>query len=700
MGFLISWYRHLSFFKKQLLVATIVTCITLLLASVLLYGKYVSDYKTNLREDMVSQARFISDASRSALLFNDKKHATHILSTLQAFPNIQFAVLLNNEKQVFAQFIRDDSFSLPDISSLVPSISYKNDVLYVYHPVMLGYQQLNEPSNKQLLGFVLIASDTVVLADQKYSYFLILLAVFVVSITASFFLHWRLQGFISAPMNKLVELVGYVARNGQYNKRISVKGKDELGSLISGVNSMLDTIEEHEKQLYAHSERLESLVALRTEQLFNRANYDALTQLPNRHLLVDRLNHGIDNASRENSQMALMFLDLDRFKYINDNLGHSVGDELLVKVAHKLTSVVRKADSVCRWGGDEFVILLEHLHSKENIIPLAEQIIFTLSETIEVSGNQLHISTSIGIARFPDDGRDSSTLLKHADVAMYRAKEKGLSQYCFFEQDMIDGSMERLTLEHKLREALENKSFHLVYQPQICTETNAVSGIEALIRWQDDELGLLNPVQFLPVAEDVGLMHSLSLWVLEEACGQNAWWQEQGSDKTRVAVNLPASFIMHPNAVNQITDILETTELDPKYLEIEITENTFISNTEHAIKVLEQLRQMGINIAVDDFGTGYSSMSYLRDLPVGTLKIDGSFVRQMGSDAVNDGIIQSIITLGKSLGLSLIAECVENKEQATQLKKMGCDMIQGYYFSKPLSAEDTEAFLLQRRKSA
>lgn len=696
MSFIVSWYKHLSFFKKQLLVATVVSCVTLLLASVLLYGKYVSDYKRNLQENVMGKAQLISDTSRSALMFNDEQAATQNLVSLQSFPSIRFGVLLDTDRQVFAQYIRDDSFTLPDISSLELGNRYLDQVLYVFQPVEVGYGQ----QDKELLGYVLIASDTLVLDDQKYSYLLILLGVFAVSLTASFFLHWQLQGFISAPMNKLVELVGYVARNRRYNKRLVIKGKDELGSLISGVNSMLDTIEEHEKQLYAHSERLESLVALRTEQLFNRANYDALTQLPNRHLLVDRLNHGIDNASRENSQMALMFLDLDRFKYINDNLGHSIGDELLVKVAHKLSSVVRKADSVCRWGGDEFVILLEHLHNKEDIVPLAEQIIFTLSEPIEVSGNQLHITTSIGIARFPDDGKDSSTLLKHADVAMYRAKEKGLSQYCFFEHDMIDGSMERLTLEHKLREALENKSFHLVYQPQICTETNSVSGIEALIRWQDDELGLLNPVQFLPVAEDVGLMHSLSLWVLEEACGQNAWWQEQGADKTRVAVNLPASFIMHPNAVTQISDILETTELEPKYLEIEITENTFISNTEHAIKVLEQLRQMGINIAVDDFGTGYSSMSYLRDLPVGTLKIDGSFVRQMGVDKINDGIIQSIITLGKSLGLSLIAECVENKDQATQLKKMGCDMIQGYYFSKPLSAEDTEAFLLERRKIA
>lgn len=683
---LIAKYEQLSFFKKQLLVATIVTSITLALASVLLYGKYVSDHKARLAENLNGKAQLIAATSRSALLFGDTQAASEILSSLKSFPATQYALLLDKDNNLFASYLRDAQMALPDYQDIQNKLDSRSH-LTVHFPVRM---------DNEVIGYVIMESDSDVLSDQRGNYLLILALVFIVSLAVSFFLHWRLQTFLAAPMNKLVELVGYVARNRRYNRRVRLKGSDELGTLITGVNSMLDTIEEHEKQLHAHSERLESLVALRTEQLFNRANYDALTQLPNRHLLVDRLNHGIDNASRENSQMALMFLDLDRFKYVNDNLGHAVGDDLLVQVAEKLSSVVRKADSVCRWGGDEFIILLEHLHSKEDIVPLAEQIIFTLSEPIELSGNQLHISTSIGIARFPDDGTDASTLLRHADVAMYRAKEKGLSQYCFFEHDMIDGSLERLTLEHKLRLALENKSFHLVYQPQICTETGRVCGIEALIRWQDEELGLLNPVQFLPVAEDVGLMHSLSLWVLEEACGQNASWQALGCERTRVAVNLPASFIMHPNAVEQITHILEKTQLSPKSLEIEITENTFISNTEHAIRVLEQLRQMGINIAVDDFGTGYSSMSYLRDLPVGTLKIDGSFVRQMGVDNINDGIIQSIITLGKSLGLSLIAECVENQQQATQLKDMGCDMIQGYYFSRPLSVEDTTEFLLAR----
>ncbi len=686
-----QWYRQLSFFKKQLLVATAVTSVTLLLASALLYNKFFTDYEANLMDGLQAKAALIGQTSKSALLFGDRDAAQEILNALQAFASSRYAAILDPSYQVFAEFRREDLPTALDLTGLAQGSHQLPDHLYVYQAISL---------DGETLGYLFISADTQSLFAQQDQYLLIMLGVFAVSLLLSFTLHWRLQHFIAAPMNKLVELVGYVARNRRYHKRIHSQGNDELGTLINGVNSMLDTIEDHEHQLHSHSERLESLVALRTEQLFNRANYDALTQLPNRHLLVDRLNHGIDNALRENSQMALMFLDLDRFKVVNDTLGHPVGDDVLVHVAKRLSQIVRRADSVCRWGGDEFVILLEHLHSKEDIVPLAEQIIFSLSEPITVASNQLHITTSIGIARFPDDGEDSSTLLKHADIAMYDAKSKGLSQYSFFHEAMLEGSMDRLSLEHRLRIALDKKSFHLVYQPQVCAETDQVCGIEALIRWQDEELGLLNPVQFLPVAEDVGLMHSLSLWVLEEACRQNAYWQANGSDKTRVAVNIPASFIMHPNAVQQITEILHKTGLAARYLEIEITENTFISNTEHAIRVLEQLREMEISIAVDDFGTGYSSMSYLRDLPVGTLKIDGSFVRQLGDDQANDGIVQSIITLGKSLGLSLIAECVENQDQAKKLKSMGCDMIQGYYYSKPLSAEDTEAFLIGRRKTA
>ena len=292
MNKLMKWYGQLSFFKKQLLVATIVTSVTLVLASTLLYGKFIGDHKKSLLDNLQGKAELISSTSRSALLFGDQESATTILNSLEAFPTTQFGLILDANGELFAQFRRDNQSAELDLALMQQGSHLSEEQVYVYRPIEM---------DGEVIGYFIIAADTRVLADQRLNYFLILLAVFLVSIGVSFFLHWRLQSFIAAPMNKLVELVGYVARNRRYHKRIGTTGNDELGTLISGVNSMLDTIEEHEHQLHSHSERLESLVALRTEQLFNRANYDALTQLPNRHLLVDRLNHGIDNASRENS---------------------------------------------------------------------------------------------------------------------------------------------------------------------------------------------------------------------------------------------------------------------------------------------------------------------------------------------------------------------------------------------------------------
>lgn len=682
-----KWYNHLSFFRKQLLVAVVVTIVTLTLASILLYSQYSKDYQKHVVQDLQSKARLFSTTIQSALIFNDVAAAKAILDTSEAYKDTRQVMVFDTDMNLFAEFRNEAQSSFIKKAQLNQGVQFSGDIMIFFAPI---------DRDGEILGYIAIAADTAASEREKQQYALIMLLVFVFSILVSCLLHWRMQKLITRPMSKLIDLVGFVARNRQYDKRLGVGRHDELGHLISGVNSMLDTIQEHERQLHDNSERLESLVALRTEQLFNRANYDALTQLPNRHLLVDRLKHGIDYAERESTKMALMFLDLDRFKIINDSLGHSIGDELLVKVAETLKKIVRRADSVCRWGGDEFVILLEHFQKNDEIEPLAEKIISALSQPFEVSGHQLHVSTSIGIARYPDDGKDTNTLLKHADMSMYKAKEQGPGRYCFFEEAMLDGSVERLSLEIRLRKALDQKSFHLVYQPQIATDTGAVCGIEALIRWQDEKLGLLNPIQFLPVAEDVGLMNQLSLWVLEEACRQNKEWQDKGATAQPIAVNLPASFIAHPNSVAKIKDILERTGLLPRYLEIEITENTFITNTDHAIKVLETLKNMGISIAVDDFGTGYSSMSYLRDLPVGTLKIDGSFIRQLGQSDANDGIIESIITLGKSLDLTLVAECVESQEQAKILKELGCDVIQGYYYSKPLSPEKTEAFLLEK----
>lgn len=683
----LNFLTNLSYFRKQLFVVIGINFISLAVTSAILYTNFVDDYQDNLVKAMNSKVNMLSATSSSALLFDDELAAEGILSSLSESPNTRFAQIFDSEKRLFAQYVRDGRDIDISLSDIELGNEFVNDMLYLYQPIMLD----NEP-----VGFILLSADTEELHEQQNRYARIILVVFAFSLLFAYGLNWRLQSLMIAPINKLANLVSYVATKRKYHRRIDTNQDDEIGTLVRGVNSMLDTIEAHEKQLQDNSDRLESLVALRTEQLFQRANYDALTQLPNRHLLIDRLNHGIDNAERDSTSMALMFLDLDRFKIINDSLGHSIGDMLLSQVANKLSKLVRKADSVCRWGGDEFVILVEHLELVEQVETLAQQIIQSLREPFEVAGHQLHISTSIGIAKYPEDGLDSMTLLKHADISMYRAKDQGPGKYAFFFSEMLDDSVQRLSMESQLRGAIERNEFHLVYQPQICLTTGEMCGMEALIRWTNNGK-LIPPNEFLSVVDEIGLMNRLSEWVLETACQQNALWIKQGLPTKPVAVNLPAAFIVHPGCATTIEKILHQNQLPPAYLEVEITENTFVASTDQAIRTLEHLKKLNISIAIDDFGTGYSCMSYLRDLPVSKLKIDGSFVQQLGDNEANDGIVKSIITLGKSLRLILVGECIELESQKNMLKEMGCDMAQGYLHSKPLSASDMTIYLQKLR---
>ena len=672
-----------SYFRKQLWMVIGVNFLSLLVAGIFLFSSFVTDYQDNLVDVTNTKLSMLSASSTSALLFNDNLAAETVLASLSQSPGTRFAKIYDAQMQTFAEFNRDAQADAVNPDTLQLGVTFNDDNLYIFRPISL---------DNETLGYILISADTDSLHHQQIRYAKIFVVVFAISLLIAYALNWRLQTLLSAPINKLVDLVTQVARDRNYQHRIEVTHKDEIGVLSHGVNGMLDTIEEHKRQLQENSNRLESLVALRTEQLFQRANYDALTQLPNRHLLIDRLDHGIDNALRENSKIALMFLDLDRFKVINDSLGHTIGDLLLKQVAKNLGELVESVDSVCRWGGDEFVILVEHVEEQTHVESLAQQIISHLSVPMDISGHQLHISTSIGIALFPRDGVDSTTLLKHADISMYRAKDRGPGQFCFFDGTMLDDSINRLSMESMLRQAIEEQQFHLVYQPQICLNTDTICGFEALIRWSH-EGELIPPSEFLPVVEEIGALNNLSVWVINQACRQNAQWVKSGLIEAPVAVNLPASFIVLPNCAELIEKSLVESGLAPQLFEIEITENTFVASTEGTIHTLERLKSIGVSIAIDDFGTGYSCMSYLRDLPVSRLKIDGSFIQILGENEANDGIVKSIITLGKSLQLMTVGECIETEVQKALLRDLGCDLGQGYFHSKPLSGKDVENFV-------
>lgn len=424
-----------------------------------------------------------------------------------------------------------------------------------------------------------------------------------------------------------------------------------------------------------------------------QAFHDLLTGLPNRTLFNDRLLQSIANARRSRNMVAVMFLDLDRFKTINDTLGHAVGDQLLQQVAQRVAARLREGDTFSRWGGDEFTLVLPQISCSEQVAKIAQRILDALQEPFNLEHHELYITSSMGIALCPCDGEDVQTLLRNADAALYRAKEQGRNNYQFYIPAMNSHAQELLELEHRLHHALKQGEFVLYYQPQVNINTGELTGIEALVRWQHPELGLVPPETFIPLAEENGLIVPINEWVLRTACSQNQAWQDAGISSLRVAVNLSPRQFQQPNLVATVAWILEETGLAPHFLDLEITETIIIQNVDVARTMLSDLKAMGIHITMDDFGTGYSSLGYLKKLPFHTLKLDQSFIEELADDSQDKAIISAVIALGHGLNLRVVAEGVETQEQLELLRSLHCEQIQGYLFSRPLPVEEATKFL-------
>ncbi len=423
------------------------------------------------------------------------------------------------------------------------------------------------------------------------------------------------------------------------------------------------------------------------------AYHDALTELPNRLLARDRVRQAIASAEREKNKVALLFLDLDNFKTVNDSLGHTTGDVLLKAVARRLKDCVRASDTLSRQGGDEFLIVMPGVESPEAAAPVLDKIREHIQHPFEIDGNELTTSVSIGVALYPDNGRDFDTLLKKADTAMYRAKEQGRNAYRFFDAQMNVNAVEHLNFRNGLRRALEREEFILHYQPQIELANGALIGAEALLRWQHPELGLVPPGRFIPVAEDSGLIVTIGEWVLREACRQAASWPQCGGAAVGVAVNLSAVQFKRGNLEKAVLDALETSGLDPARLELELTESILIHDTDEVLATVRQLKALGVKLSIDDFGTGYSSLSYLKRFDVDKLKIDQSFVRDMATDPEDEVIVRTIIQMAQSLDLRTIAEGVENERMLDNLKAFRCDEAQGFHIARPMPAADFVRFI-------
>lgn len=449
------------------------------------------------------------------------------------------------------------------------------------------------------------------------------------------------------------------------------------------------------------SERKLAENALREQQ--SRLNYmafhDSLTALPNRSLFYDRIYHGLARSQRSNSKLALMLLDIDRFKNINDSLGHDSGDLLLKAIATRLNEGVRDMDTVARLGGDEFVVVLEGVHDMEDVVFIANKLLVTLARPLEIAGHEITTTVSIGVSVFPEDGTDTDELLKNADIAMYKAKEAGKNNCQFYTKGMSATAVNYLLLENDLRRAVEQNQLILHYQPQVDLKTGELMGVEALVRWQHPERGLVSPAHFIPLAEETGLISPIGEWVLREACEQQKRWLDSGKKVGRMAVNLSPRQFRQRNFPDKVETILRETGLPAEYLELEITESCAMEHAGETINQLKQLNQMGLFLAIDDFGTGYSSLAYLKRFPIQKLKIDSSFINDIQSDPNDAAIAKSIIGLAHNMQLAVVAEGVEKTAQADWLCEEGCDQGQGFLFSKPLSARQFESRFVGRQFS-
>lgn len=670
--------KSLSIHYKLIMLMVTISISVLFISSFLFYQSQVDILENSAIENAESQAFLIGSSVESAIIFNDERAADKTLDLLKNNPVIESAAVVLPDKKMFAYYNKSKDNAAPEINFKFTKKIGEHS-LEVIHKIMDG---------KNLLGYIYIQSNLDNLNDQQIYYTEILISVVFFSIILAYILASYFKKIITVPLDLMVQYVNDLSETKNYTKRLDINSDDELGTLADGFNLMLDAVQQRENELKEHGNRLQEIVDKRTEELYEKAHFDSLTNLPNRALLLERLNHAILAAARKKSRLAILFMDLDRFKVINDSLGHNVGDQLLIAVAKRLTKAGREIDTVARLGGDEFVFLLEEIAHPEDAARIARRIKDNFTRPIHLDNHVLYATTSIGISVYPEDGNTSQLLLKNADASMYHSKEKGPGNYTFYRDEMNNSSYERLEIENALRNAIANNEFYLVYQPQITVADNKIHNLEALIRWNNSTLGFITPDVFIPIAEEIGIINQIGTWVISQTCKQLDDWENHDIYDITIAINISASHLVGADLINHIKN--ETAKYNIEYdkLELEITEEVFLDHSERTIDVLKELQSLGLKIAIDDFGTGYSSLRYLKNLPVDTLKLDGMFIQDLQNNESSKGIVSSTIILAHSLNMKLVAECVETREQYEFLKQQNCDLVQGYYFHKPMKADE------------
>jgi diguanylate cyclase (GGDEF)-like protein len=684
--------RGKSIRRKLMQVLLLASSSTLVIS---ISGFTISDWFSHQEstiERLRAVAGIIGSNSEAALTFEDTRSVQRTLSILKEEADIAYAAVYDDQGMLLASYQRDDSVSswtLPFDES-----GYIDGEFYAVLPIILEGAPI---------GSILIVSDQTYWKQRQLFHLFTVLGVLLISFVVALLISRRLQRAVTDPVLKLAETARHITRSNDYSMRAKKISTDEIGLLADDFNSMLDQIQVKDNELQKVTEQLEVKVEARTQalteltrQLEHQAYHDSLTGLANRTTFDNHLRLAIEQLQRYGGQLAVLFLDLDRFKVVNDTLGHVIGDRLLIQVAKRFTTCMRASDTLARLGGDEFAVLLKGIHSTSDAADVAQKLQKVIAEPIEVDGYSLHPATSIGISLFPSDGDDAEILLKNADTAMYRSKDAGRNQITFFSADMNVRARRRLELENKLRQAVKEQALQVYYQPRCDAETMDITGVEALARWTDPEEGEIAPSEFIPLAEECGLIGDIDEWVLKKACSDVLQWFDGDEPEIGLAVNFsPTQFARKdPHAI--VKQILLQTGFPATSLELEVTESLFGPDSFDITNTFKKISELGVEISVDDFGTAYSSLSRLKQLPLHTLKIDQSFVRDLGKDPDDETIVRTIITMAHSLNLKVVAEGVETHTQYEFVRQHGCDEVQGYLFGRPVPAAEIESLLAAR----
>ena len=532
------------------------------------------------------------------------------------------------------------------------------------------------------LGFLVVVGSLDGFYMRMLQYAFVMIFIFFVAIFVTSKLRESLQKSILQPIYKLDEVTTEIIKTKNLKQEIPAFNSDEIGDLAKNFQLMISDLNSYHQELNK-----------KTDDLFYQANYDTLTHLPNRALFQDRLKQSIYKSSRNNEKFALFFIDLDQFKEVNDTFGHEYGDKLLVKVAQRLSSILTEDDTLARLGGDEFIIIMNNLKELHGVSVLAQKVLDILEVPIDVEGEEIFISSSIGISLFPQDSKDEKELLKNADIAMYRAKHDGRATYHFYAQEMTQEVLMRADMQRRIRYALQEHEFIVYYQPQYNIQEEKLIGLEALVRWEDKKKGIVLPGEFIAYAEEFGMVVAINRQVMRMAMKQAKVWDTKGLYFGRLSINISIEQVEDKNFVSLVQSLLHETNCNPNWITLELTEGQIMKNPKRAITILEQLNSLGILIAVDDFGTGYSSLAYLKHLPISELKIDRAFIMDISEDEDDKAIVNAIIAIAKSLKLDLIAEGVETDEQKEFLLSQGCNKIQGYLYARPMPADKIDKML-------